>query len=370
MPCAASTYSYTGDLLQCVDNVHPDLRRRWDSYPADQRDKLWLDEFRLLEPDFDELCAMVALSMTPPQAINPQFRQYSPRHKLLMTLNWLAHVPTSRQMRNKFNVPHNSFTEVVLRPTVQILYELLFQSPATQLIKWPQEPAALQAIVDGFTSKYGLPGCAGAIDGSLIPVKKPRSKDVGGDADSFYGYKGFVSHLLLAVVDSNKLFTYVNAGSPECVGDAALYQHTQLRRNLDAGILNQIGIPVRIGDKVQHIKPFLVGNAAFALGTHMLKNFTPPPPAGSARSTFNIRFTNCRRRVEVAFGEPKGRWAMCKRNVFWNDMNFLKQITGVCCALHNFMTEELLTTGGGQLMVITLWKPCRCLYRWGAMHSK
>jgi hypothetical protein len=99
-------------------------------------------------------------------------------------------------------------------------------------------------------------------------------------------------------------------------------------------------VPLRIGDQVQHIKPFLVGDAAFALDTHMLKNFTPPPPAGSARSTFNTRLTNCRRRVEIAFGELKGRWAVCKRNVFWNDMTFLREVTGVCCALHNFMTER------------------------------
>jgi hypothetical protein len=47
-----------------------------------------------------------------------------------------------------------------------------------------------------------------------------------------------------------------------------------LKRNTDAGILSQIDIPLRIGDQVQHIKPFLVGDAAFALGSHMLKNFT------------------------------------------------------------------------------------------------
>jgi hypothetical protein len=131
LPRNISTYAYTGDLLLCVDNVHPDPRRRWNTYPQDQRDALWLDEFRMIESDFDELFQMVALHMTQPQAINPQFRRYSRRHKLLMTLNWLAHVPTTRQMRNKFNVPHNSFNTVVLRPTVKVLYQVLFESQDT-----------------------------------------------------------------------------------------------------------------------------------------------------------------------------------------------------------------------------------------------
>jgi hypothetical protein len=71
-----------------------------------------------------------------------------------------------------------------------VLYELLFQSPATQLIKWPQEPAAHQATVDGFNSKYGVPGCAGAVDGSLIPVKSPGAKTSGEMQILFMDTKG------------------------------------------------------------------------------------------------------------------------------------------------------------------------------------
>jgi hypothetical protein len=35
LPRDESTCSYTGDLLQCVDNVHPDISRSWHSYPTD-----------------------------------------------------------------------------------------------------------------------------------------------------------------------------------------------------------------------------------------------------------------------------------------------------------------------------------------------
>jgi hypothetical protein len=102
----------------------------------------------------------------------------------MMTLNWLAHAHTSRQVRNKLNVPHNTFTSRILRSTVNALHKVLVQDEQTQTIVWPSSPAELQAVADGFLSRYGLPGCVGAIDGSLIPQKKPKSAAAGGDADA------------------------------------------------------------------------------------------------------------------------------------------------------------------------------------------
>jgi hypothetical protein len=227
-----------------------------------------------------------------------------------------------------------SFNTVVLRPTVAALYKVLFESLDTGLVKWPTQPDSLQRVCSGFEAKFKLSGCAGAIDGSLICMKKPKRSATGGDADAYFGYKGFVSHLLFAVVDSNKMFTYVNAGAPGCVGDSGLYKRTQLYRNIEGGALRQIDIPLRYGGNVEHIQPYLVGDAAFQLSTHMLKNFRPgQAPAGSAKSTLNMRLTNCRRQSEIAFGELKGRWGVCKRNTHWNDMSFLRGATCVCCVL-------------------------------------
>jgi hypothetical protein len=84
---------------------------------------------------------------------------------------WLAHVHTSRQLRNRFDVPHKAFTERILRPTIAVMHKVLVQEKQTQTIRWPSSLAKLQAVADGFLSKYGLLGCVGAIDGSLIPQK-------------------------------------------------------------------------------------------------------------------------------------------------------------------------------------------------------
>jgi hypothetical protein len=226
-------------------------------------------------------------------------------------------------------VPNNTFTSSILRPTIAALHKVRVQHESTKTIVWPSSPAELQAVADGFLTKYGLPGCVGAIDGSLIPQKKPKSAAAGGDADAYYGYKGFIASLLLAVVDSNKIFRYVHAGAPACLGDAGLFQRSALKKSIDNGCFRILDMPIRVAGQQRHINPYLVGDAAFGLTQFMQKNFAPPPDPGSAQAKFNKRLTDCRRRLEVAFGDLKGRWVVCKRNVFWNDVKLLSRVIAV-----------------------------------------
>jgi hypothetical protein len=47
-----------------------------------------------------------------------------------------------------------------------------------------------------------------------------------------------------------------------------------------------------------------------------------------------------RRVIERAFGWLKGRWVFCKRNVFWNDLQFTRAAIRACCGLHNYLEEK------------------------------
>jgi hypothetical protein len=53
----------------------------------------------------------------------------------------------------------------------------------------------------GFRDECGVPGCVGAIDGSLIPQRKPTKEQANQDTDSYYGYKGGIAmHSFLVAV--------------------------------------------------------------------------------------------------------------------------------------------------------------------------
>jgi hypothetical protein len=134
-------------------------------------------------------------------------RYYPKRVQLQVALYFLAHCPTLRTMSEKFGMPHNSISRCCIHRGVTGIVAGLVSCRHTKKIRWPRTDVALLATCDRFQTKYGLPGCMGAIDGSVIPMKKPTHEQAGGDADAYWNYKGHPATLLLAVVNADMLFT-------------------------------------------------------------------------------------------------------------------------------------------------------------------
>jgi hypothetical protein len=107
----------------------------------------------------------------------------------------------ARQMATKWGMPHCSISELCLHPTIRALQFALLQQDETKCVRWPKTEAQQVLVMDRFMNAYELPGCLGAIDGSLIPQRKPTKAQANQDADSYYGYKGGIASLLLAVCD-------------------------------------------------------------------------------------------------------------------------------------------------------------------------
>jgi hypothetical protein len=336
-----STYPYEGDIMQCIFNKHPEDHKNWASLPAHERERRWMDEFRMNECEVLELLEMAAPHMEPSIPSNSTMRVYGIKEKLLVTLNFLAHSSSLRQLGSKWGMPHSSIAVVVLKPTVSVLRWLFIINPATKIIKWPKEVEEQQRVMKGFRDRCNVPGCIGAIDGSLIPMKKPTKQQANQDSDSYYGYKGGIASLLLAVCDIKMRFIYVNAGAPACVGDAGLFQRSRLGHLIREGLLTTADVTLYFEDAgVEKIFPYLVGDAAFPLGRHMMKAIDPVPADDTPEKAFNTRILLARRVIERAFGRLKGRWAFCRRNTFWNSLDFCREAIEACCGLHNFLQER------------------------------
>jgi hypothetical protein len=173
---------------------------------------------------------------------------------------------------------------ICLHPTVRALAHLFTKDGDSKNTLWPSTPAAQQQVMNGFRMKYQLPGCLGAIHGSLIPQRKPAKEQANQDADSYYGYKGGMASILSAVGDADLKFRILSTGTPASVGDAGLFGRSQLKMCIDEGMLREVQVPLTMHDgSVNQIHPYLVGDAAFPLGQHMLKVYGQATP-GSAEA--------------------------------------------------------------------------------------
>jgi hypothetical protein len=92
-PRTVHRFEYSGTLLEAVDGTHPDPGKRWNTLNEAKQDELWLEKF--VQGNASGLFQLCEPEIPQCRAVNPAYRVYSKRHKLMMTLNWLAHVPTS-----------------------------------------------------------------------------------------------------------------------------------------------------------------------------------------------------------------------------------------------------------------------------------
>jgi len=140
---------------------------------------------------------------------------------------------------------------------------------------------------------------------------------------------------MLAVVDADYKFLWVDIGSRGASSDAQIYNNSELKECMDD---NSIGfpdaeeLPNDVGDKVPY---FLVGDDAFALRENMMKPFSRRGLNMDER-IFNYRLSRCRRIVENAFGILANRWQI-NLNIMGHEPKTCRLLVTVCIILHNFL---------------------------------
>ena len=160
----------------------------------------------------------------------------------------------------------------------------------------------LERTMRRFEQLCGLPMCCGAVDGTFVKIVKP---DLYGDR--YWCYKGYPAVILFACVDSRGLFTFVDVGAAGSIGDAAVYNYSVLKKNIDNGAwLNYRQWQV---DQTT-IRPFIIGDSAFALSSTLMRIFSDNGNLSPQQEAFNYSQILTRRVVECAFGRLKERFSM------------------------------------------------------------
>ena len=154
----------------------------------------WIENFRTSRETFLYICDQLSGTIT---RRNTRLRPaVSVQRRVAITL-WVLATPCEyRTVAHLFGVARCTVCCIV-KDTCEAIVKIL-------LPKYISFPVGmkLKETVKGFLERWGLPQCAGAIDGSHVPVRPLTLNHT-----DYYNRKGFYSILVQAVVDHNYLFT-------------------------------------------------------------------------------------------------------------------------------------------------------------------
>ncbi len=138
------------------------------------------------------------------------------KRQLALTLYFFASTAEYRTIGNLFGVSA-SFVCLCVRVVCHAITK-----PLAKFINFPKGNQLLE-VIEGYEKTWGFPMCAGATDGTHIPILAPSESHA-----QHINRKGYHSILMQAVVDCNYLYRDVVIGWPGSVHDARVFSNSAI----------------------------------------------------------------------------------------------------------------------------------------------
>jgi len=247
-----------------------------------------------------------------------------PGLKIAITMRHLASGDKYPTLQYDFRVPRNTISLFIPEVCQAIVDEYKVEA-----ISCPTTPDEWRPIADNFQRKWNVPHACGALDGKHIAIRAPANSGT-----LYHNYKGFFSLVLLALVDADYKFLWVDIGGNGAMSDAQIYNASELKDCLEDG---SIGFPdpdpMPYDDK--KMPYFLLGDDAFGLRTYLMKPYSIRGMTKEQHIT-NYRISRGRRVVENAFGILAQRWQLLLTTMMQGP-DTVRTIVEACVCLHNLM---------------------------------
>jgi len=251
----------------------------------------------------------------------------SPGLKLAITLRYLASGDNYHSLMYGFRVAHNTISILIREVCEAIVAEF-----AAEMIPCPTTTEEWREISKKFSDRWNFHHCLGALDGKHIAMKCPKN---GGSL--YYNYKGFHSVILMALVDGDYKFSWVEVGCNGSAGDAQVFNNGELKEAIEGGILH-FPPPEPLPNDDKDMPYFIVGDDAFTLRQWLMKPFSLKKMTRPQR-IFNYRLSRARRIVENAFGILAHRFR-CLLTTLQQDPSTVSSIVLTCVCLHNLLRSK------------------------------
>ncbi|GBM13583.1 hypothetical protein AVEN_123995-1 [Araneus ventricosus] len=201
--------------------------------------------------DFEKLIRLIAPKVAKKDT---KFRSAIPvAERLAITLRFSATGDSFSSLDYLTGVSKQSISSIVMnvcRALIQVL---------KSCIKLPSTPQEWTAVAADFERRWQFSHCIGAMDGKHVEIECPPNS-----VSDFINYKGFFSIVLLALVDANYNFLFVDIGCQGRISDGGVFKHTKLHTLLNS---KQLGLPpIASLQSSNFLAPYvIVADDAFAL---------------------------------------------------------------------------------------------------------
>ncbi|KAJ8917036.1 hypothetical protein NQ315_012955 [Exocentrus adspersus] len=274
-----------------------------------------------MTPDsFDEL-----LSLVGPHLLRVDYSRepISPIIRLGITLRFLAAGDSMTSLSYAFRVGLSTVSECIAE-TTKVIWTVLRQKvlPVPNQEMW-------RNIATHFEDRWQFHNCTGAIDGKHIQIQAPPNS-----GSEFYNYKGHHSIVLLAVADSQYVFTLVDVGASGRQSDGGIFSKSQIGQKLKENLLN-LPPPRRISSERPELPYVFVGDEAFPLLTNLLRPF-PGKTLDIEKRVYNYRLSRARLVIENTFGILSSRWRVLRKPIIAKLEN-VDNIVKASVSLHNYL---------------------------------
>ena len=241
--------------------------------------------FMRMTPEFFEMIKTRLESRLARQATNYR-ASISVGEKLALTIRYLATSESYTSLSCQFRVGRSTISKFLPQVCRAIHYKF-----TREYLRCSTTPDEWKELETEFRIRWNVPHALGALDGKHVALKKLKNSGA-----LYHNYKGFFSIVMLALVDGQYKFRWMDVGTAGSCSDAQIFNTCHLKRKIDDG---SIGFPdpAPITQGGRDVPYFILADDAFALmkpyGRRMLTR---------EERIANYRISRGRRVVENAFG--------------------------------------------------------------------
>ena len=209
-----------------------------------------------------------------------------------------------------------------------------------EYLRCPTTPDEWKELEREFRIRWNVPHALGALDGNHVALKRPKNTAI-----LYHNYKGFFSTVMLALVDGQYKFRWVDAGSAGSCSDAQILNAGQLKSKIEDG---RIGFPdpAPITQGGRDVPYFILADDAFALKSWLVKPYGRKMLTREERIV-NYRISRGKRIVENAFGILVSRFRVMLITIEL-PTETVRKVVFTCVVLHKILRSQYQGQHGGQ----------------------